>query len=91
MNLGRPTIVSGVKTQGHPDGGENVTGYKVAYRKNSSTDLVYVTDGHGKAKVEIYYHSYSRRLNVICGVLAPEYTSSTRKYSVCTRFKLLEN
>ncbi|XP_038060439.1 lactadherin-like [Patiria miniata] len=51
VNLVEPTVVSGVITQGHHY--QDVKKYKVAYKKQPSSDYEHVTDGNGNIKVFI--------------------------------------
>ncbi|XP_038060217.1 lactadherin-like [Patiria miniata] len=49
VDLVEPTVVTGVTTQGLY--GYYVTAYKVAYKKQPSSEREHVTDGNGKVKV----------------------------------------
>ncbi|XP_038051055.1 EGF-like repeat and discoidin I-like domain-containing protein 3 [Patiria miniata] len=52
VDLFQSTVVSGVTTQG-AGRGSHVTAYKVAYKKQPSSDREHVTDGNGNIKVFI--------------------------------------
>ncbi|XP_038060400.1 lactadherin-like [Patiria miniata] len=53
VDLVEPTVVSGVITQGHHNQNWHVKKYKVAYKKQPSSDYEHVTDGNGNIKVFI--------------------------------------
>ncbi|XP_038074795.1 retinoschisin-like [Patiria miniata] len=53
VDLVEPTVVSGVITQGHYSRDYYVKKYKVAYKKQPSSDYEHVTDGNGNIKVFI--------------------------------------
>ncbi|XP_038060413.1 lactadherin-like [Patiria miniata] len=59
VDLVEPTVVSGVITQGHHNQNWHVKKYKVAYKKQPSSDYEHVTDGNGNIKVFIGNTDYN--------------------------------